>query len=369
MLAHFPRLSSSVSYKMKKPFIDDKLISWEFIRKSRPDINAINIDDLNKFIGTLHVEKWDSHNRKTNSLVVARFLCDYYKTNNLEFANVLGEDSIYLRIPAYFNPGKYNQKYIYNLFKKTALYSKQTIVSYPMMQLVHTLDGWDLSHSGELGSYREMFPDLLKVGKVLFLPNYLFIGRLNNEGKQELDMVFDITDIEHVDINLNNNDVWKYFLEDVPYQRSGSLAISFPSTKNITIEEIYEIRDKYKNEFEYFLRCLNKMLSHGKEGCSEKLRKSISEVSEGVRFIECKYQEHKMKKRKILIEGTLASVSLAIGLISHNASDTFRIISAIIGSSAIRNLINYYMEGDIPFNVKNDPFFIPWHVHKLNQNR
>ena len=94
----------------------------------------------------------------------------------------------------------------------------------------------------------------------------VLLGSGTIEGGQTVDVVFDMRDLELYDINLNNEDVWNYFVQDTPFSKAGTLSLHFSPTSGLRIEDIVEVRQKDIEAFEYLLRNLRKYLILGKTG-------------------------------------------------------------------------------------------------------
>jgi len=349
----------------KKNLLYDPKIA-RFVQKISLPSSSYNIEEFRDFFENLDVTEWNEKERKRVSVNVARFLADYFKTNNKKFIEAFDVDSVYLRIPSTIYKRNITWEQVNDLIRKLLIFSKRSVISYSMLSCVDSIDGWHLSHDFEFGEFRDNYPSLLKLGDVLFLPSTVWLGTSISGGeKQHIRTVFNIDDLKLFDVDINDADIYGYFVKNRPFRRAGTLSLHFPSTNGLRFEDLVEVRETNRDSFEYFLRHLKSLLDSGREGRSDALRKSVVEVAEAMRLIDSRYKEHRNMLAKISIKAALAGISLAIGLIAKDTLNTFNIMSAIIGSSAVTNLVDYYSGSKLPPSITADPFFVPWSVNRL----
>ena len=354
--------------KKKKGIFYAEPGNFDYISKSFVAQNSYTVDEFRKFFLDLDAPNWNESDRKKYSPIVASFLSDYYKTKNEKFSTAFETDSLYIRIPSTIQQKNINAPQIVELMKKLLLFSKKPVISYRNLSCIDSADGWWLNHDAEFGVFRDKFPEMLRAGDVLFLPNSVLLGSgIVNNKQDDVYQVFDIRDLGLYDISLDNDEVWEYYTKDKPFETAGTLSLHFPSTTGLGINDIVEVREKHAEAFEYFLRHLKTLLMSGSAGQTDNMRNSITEIAESMRLIDSRYKEHKSKLKELRVNTTIAGTALMIGLIASDSFEVFKILSAIIGSSLVKSLIDYSFERRLPSNISDDPFFIPWQVSSLHR--
>ena len=111
------------------------------------------------------VENWAEEDRKRASIKVARFLADYFRTQNSKFSKVFDVDSIYLRVPSTIQQKGVTDAQFTALTKKLLLFSKTPIISYTLLFCIETPYGWDFRHDEEFGALieNESFKNMLRM--------------------------------------------------------------------------------------------------------------------------------------------------------------------------------------------------------------
>ena len=249
------------------------------------------------------------------------------------------------------------------LHRKTAVYSEHSIVGIDAIRYYGKEAGFERKATGFLEedviSLLIRNRPLITTGRMSVVPR--FVKMVQGNGNESA--IFNVRNLEALDVNLNDREVGKFFLSRGKMLRnSGTLVINSPGSSGLDLESILEIISvKYPTQYEFFQAELKKTISTiNHEDSTVALKQSIAALNAGIMELDVKYGLANIASKSQ--DKTKKSHAMAIRLysakseVSHFLKDAF----SFLGD---KDLVSF-VPGDksIPNEILASPYFIPWFI-------
>jgi hypothetical protein len=175
--------------------------------------------------------------------------------------------------------------------------------------------------------------------------------------------LFDVRKLKTFKVDLNDHDIRTVFLEKgTRLRQAGVLTFKTPKGEGLRLNEILEVEERYRAEYETFQRHLRgTLLAVNPEDNSQSLSRALQAVDDGIRELDGRYQA--LRKRTMdRMFTTLASGTLAVVVYAAGAEVSPFLASAFAGA-ALSSLVSFVPDArQIEDEIRRSPFFVPWLV-------
>lgn len=246
------------------------------------------------------------------------------------------------------------------LHRKAALYADHSVVCVPSIRLPSAMSPQQSTQilGEDTISILLQHRELIQTGKMSVVPEVVA------QAGQRLRCLFDVKKLQTVKADLQDAAVRSFLLDEGALLKpAGALLFKSPGAGGVGLEEILEIEEQYRPDYERFQAHLRlTMGAINPDDETTAFTHALRAVDDGISHLDSIYNSTR-RRRSGRLTGVLASGALAVVLYAVG-SEVASFVASTFASASVSSLVSYVPEVQaIPNEIRHSPFFVPWLVH------